>query len=139
MIDSFVFSHPSIIGMPNDRVNRRLYGAVRDNYPMDYDGKKITSLRESKGWSMGELARRAQISQPSLWALEHQVTKKPKFATLTSLAGALGVPVKALLPAKVSKKNVPTTDDLDAIFESLDDGNKQVLVAAAEAMLKNQK
>jgi transcriptional regulator with XRE-family HTH domain len=106
---------------------------------MQYDGKKIASLRESKGWSMGELARQARISQPSLWALEHQVTKKPKADTLLALSNALGVPLKALLRAKVSKRDIPTADELEAIFDALDDGNKQVIVAAAEAILKNQK
>lgn len=139
MSNSFVFRHGGIIGTPNGSVNRRIYQPIRDNCRMEYDGKKITSLRESKGMSMGELARRARISQPSLWALEHQVTKKPKYDTLPAIAAALGVPVRDLLKAKISKKNVPTLDDLDTIFDSLDDANKQVLFAAAEAMLKNQK
>lgn len=105
---------------------------------MLYDGKKIRSLRESKGWSMGELARRAGLAQPSLWALEHQVTKSPKFSTIAAVAAALGVPARELLAAKARKKDVPTSDDLEAIFEALDDRNKRVLLAAAQAMLKDQ-
>lgn len=139
MSDSLVFSHAPMIGTPNGLVNRRVYPSIRENCHMQYDGKKITSLREAKTWSMGELARRARISQPSLWALEHQVTKKPKAETLFALASALGVPVKALLSTRPSKLGVPTSDQLEAIFESLDDGNKQVLVAAAEAILRNQR
>ena len=106
---------------------------------MQYDGKKISLLRDGKGWTMGELARRARISQPSLWALEHQVTKKPKYDTLAAIASALGVPVKALLASKVAKRDVPSSDEMEAVFEALDDGNKQVLLAAAQAILKNQK
>ncbi len=88
---------------------------------------------------MAELARRTKIAQPSLWALEHQVTKNPRHETMIALANALGVPWKALLPDKVSKKNIPTEEHLSAVFDALDDGNKQVLIAAAEAILKNQR
>jgi transcriptional regulator with XRE-family HTH domain len=106
---------------------------------MQYDGKKIRSLREAQGWSMGELARRVGIKQPSLWAMEHQVTKKPKHETMVAIAAALGVTLKAIYPDRLRKKDLPTEEHLTELFDALDDGNKQALVAAAEVMLKNQR
>jgi len=105
---------------------------------MIYDGGKITLLREAKGLSMAELARRSGIKPPSLWALEHQVTKKPKVDTMMRVAAALGVPMREIL--KASKK--PTVDmlaDLDELFDQLDGRNKQALLAAAKALLDSQK
>lgn len=105
---------------------------------MTYDGGKISLLRRQKGWSMGELARKAGLKQPSLWALEHQVTKKPKADTLMRIASALGVPLREIL--KPSKKgSTDLLDDLSQFFDQLDDRNKQALVAAARALLDSQK
>lgn len=117
---------PAIIGMPNGVVNRRAYQAKRDNCRMIYDAAQITSLRVEKGWSMAEL-----------WSLEHGLTRKPKAETLIAIANALGVPLKAILAKKAGKHL--TEDKLAAIFGALDDGNRAVLIAAAEALLKNQK
>lgn len=105
---------------------------------MIYDGGKITLLRKAKGWSMAELARRAALKQPSLWALEHQVTKKPKADTLMRVAAALGVPMREILrPSK--KGSVDLLDDLREVFDQLDGRNKQALLAAARALKDSQK
>jgi transcriptional regulator with XRE-family HTH domain len=105
---------------------------------MGYCGKKITELRLEKGWSMAKLARLAKLSQPSVWDLENQVTKKPRHETLTNIALALGVPVKVILSKKTPKGELPTADDLEAVWEALDDRNKQVLMIAAKALLTHQ-
>src|SRR5262245_14127742 len=105
---------------------------------MSYDGQKIVALRKDKGWSQAELARQARISQPSLHAIEHQVTKHPKADTLIRIAQALGVPLREIL--KPSKK--PTADllaDLTELFEQLDGKNKVVVLAAIKALLDSQK
>jgi transcriptional regulator with XRE-family HTH domain len=105
---------------------------------MGYDGAKIVLLRKAKSWSMAELARQAGIKQPSLWALEHQITKKPKADTLMRVAAALGVPLREIL--KPSKKAPGDQQaDLDEVFDQLDGRNKQALLAAAKALLDSQK
>jgi hypothetical protein len=58
---------------------------------------------------------------------------------MIALANALGVPWKALMPTRAGKGTLPTEEQLTALFEALDDGNKQALVAAAQVMLKNQR
>lgn len=128
------------IGTPNGAVNRqaeRLKAHDSDD-AMIYDGSKITLLRKTKDWSMAELARRAGIKQPSLWALEHQVTKKPKADTLMRIASALGVPLRDLM--RQSKKAAGDIhDDLLEVFDELDGKNKQVLIATARALKDSQK
>ena len=105
---------------------------------MDYDGAKIVTLRGKKEWSQAELARRAGIKQPSLWALEHQMTKKPKADTLMRIAAALGVPLREIMrPSK--KATADLMDDLAVVFDRLDPNNKQALIAAARALLDSQK
>lgn len=105
---------------------------------MGYDGPKIVMLRRAQNISMAELARRAQISQPSLWALEHQVTKHPKADTLVRVAAALGVPLREIL--RPSRK--PAADllaDLTELFDQLDAKNKSAILAAVKALLDSQK
>ena len=119
-------------------VNRHTEGNEVHHAGMLYDGGKITLLRKSKGISMAELARRAGISQPSLWALEHRVTKQPKAETLLRIAAALGVPLREIM--KPSKKGTADLlDDLSQVFDQLDGKNKSALIAAARALLDSQK
>ena len=85
---------------------------------MIYDGKKITALRVQKEWSGAELAKRARLSAPVIWALEHQVTKKPKYDTLTKIAAALGVPVREIASTRLSNKDAAELEEqLLAIFQ----------------------
>ena len=105
---------------------------------MFYDGGKITALREAKGLSMAELARLSGIKPPSLWALEHQVTKKPKAETLMRVAAALGVPMREIL-RKTKRPEGDMLEDLGELFDQLDNRNKQALLAAAKALLDSQK
>lgn len=105
---------------------------------MGYDGGKIVLLRRRKTWSQAELARQAGIKQPSLWALEHQVTKKPKADTLLRVAAALGVPLRELMTVP-KKGKIDLTEDLIELFDQLDGKNKQAVVAAARALLDSQK
>lgn len=56
---------------------------------------KIEALREAKGWSKSELARRAGISPSALsHALRH---KNPMTKLLAALAEALEAPIEELL------------------------------------------
>lgn len=58
-------------------------------------GRTVEALAARKGLTRRELAERAGIKPPSLWAL--LVGKsKPKFETVCRLADALGVPVSKL-------------------------------------------
>lgn len=139
MLNQVVISHRPILGTPKPTVNRHTLGrGVHHSGGMIYDGGKITSLREAKRWTMAELARQSGLSEPSIWALEHHVTKKPKYETLTAIAAALGVPVREI--TKPSKRGVADAlDDLKEIFDHLDAKHRDILVATARTLLNSQK
>jgi transcriptional regulator with XRE-family HTH domain len=52
---------------------------------------RIQELREARGWSQAELARRAAVRQATVSAIENAQTSGIDFAVLERLADALGV------------------------------------------------
>jgi transcriptional regulator with XRE-family HTH domain len=60
-------------------------------------GLVLKRLREAKGLSQLELAKRAKVAQAYLSELEAGQKKNPGIETLRKLAKALGVPVTELL------------------------------------------
>lgn len=125
------------IGTPNDVVNRHTERPPEHHIGMGYDGSKIAFLRTKKGLIQAELARRSGIKPPSLWALEHQVTKKPKADTLIAVANALGVNLRELTKGKKGSEDLVA--DISDVFEKLDNRNKQAVLIAARALLDSQK
>ncbi|MGI5242557.1 helix-turn-helix domain-containing protein [Dactylosporangium sp. CA-139066] len=61
-------------------------------------GERLRRLRESRGVSLSALARAAGIGKATLSGLEHG-TRNPTLETLYAVAGALGVPLTALVLA----------------------------------------
>lgn len=57
----------------------------------------IRELRQEKGWSQSELARRAGIKQGVLSYIESGRTPHPRIDTLMAIAKALEVPIDELL------------------------------------------
>ena len=71
--------------------------------------RKIRDFRYAKGWSVKELASRAEISRSALYQIERGSTTKPQTETLRGISRALGVPVEVLLATMpVPKEGVPT-------------------------------
>jgi transcriptional regulator with XRE-family HTH domain len=61
-------------------------------------GRRIRELREARGMSSPELARRARIDRSDLWRIEHgRGPRSIGFDRLERIANALGVPLAALL------------------------------------------
>ena len=59
--------------------------------------KLIKTLRERRGWSQSELARKAGIRQGVLSDIESGKTKHPRIDTIAAIAQALGVPMEKLM------------------------------------------
>lgn len=59
-------------------------------------GERLRRLRQERGLSLSALARSAGIGKATLSGLEHD-TRNPTLETLYAIAGALGVPLTALL------------------------------------------
>lgn len=134
----------AIIGIPNKLVKeyfRLPYCKVEHNPRMlVYDSRKIVALREAKGWRQAELARRAGLSQPSVWALEHGRTKNVKVTTLNSIAAALGVPPKELMATRPGGANGKAWDqEAEALYEALDDKGKAMLIVIAKTLLQQNR
>jgi transcriptional regulator with XRE-family HTH domain len=60
-------------------------------------GKRVAELRERRGLSAAELARRIEIKQPSIWAIENGTTKSLRGNTLTRLCEELRTTADYLL------------------------------------------
>lgn len=60
-------------------------------------GAMLKRIREAKGLTQLELAKRAKVAQSYVSALEAGEKKDPGLAVLKRLARALGVPVEELL------------------------------------------
>lgn len=112
-----------------------------DNWRMlVYDPKKIIALREAKGWNQAELARRSELSQPTVWSLEHGETKMVKFETLKAIAGALGVALEDILAVKPKgKRGEGWEEQIKAIYTALDDDGKATLIAIAQTLLNKKR
>jgi transcriptional regulator with XRE-family HTH domain len=59
-------------------------------------GRRVRDLRERRGMSLSELARRAAVGKATLSGLEAG-TRNPTLDTLHAVAAALGLPLTALL------------------------------------------
>jgi DNA-binding XRE family transcriptional regulator len=55
-------------------------------------GRRVKQLRESRGYSIRELAEKAEMKRPNLSRLEHG-RQNPSLETLEKIAGALDVPL----------------------------------------------
>lgn len=109
---------------------------MSDNSKMlSYSPKKIVALRLACGLNQSELARKAGLSSPTIWALELGRTQLPKFTTLRDIAAALGVPLSAIMADE-------QPDDIDEQIKATSNGlspaNKAALLAAAKALLNSQ-
>jgi transcriptional regulator with XRE-family HTH domain len=60
-------------------------------------GPMLKTLREEKGLTQDELAKKAQLTKPYISQLENGIRNNPSMSTLQRLAKALGVPVAELL------------------------------------------
>jgi transcriptional regulator with XRE-family HTH domain len=59
--------------------------------------KNIRKLRQEKGWSQDELARKANIPFTTLTKIETGVIKKPSVFTVEQIAEALGVSIDQII------------------------------------------
>ncbi len=60
-------------------------------------GHALKALRQERGWTTEELAKKARLTNPYISQLETGKRKNPSLAVLKRLAKALRVPVTELL------------------------------------------
>jgi transcriptional regulator with XRE-family HTH domain len=66
-------------------------------------GKRIRDLREERGLTQRELARRAGLTPSGVGFIEHGQTRNPSAETVVAIARALGVPVEELLGEEMER------------------------------------
>ena len=57
----------------------------------------MKTLREQRGWSMAQLAKKADVTDAYIAQLETGIRRNPSLQVLKRLARAFGVPVTELL------------------------------------------
>ena len=65
---------------------------------------RLEELRNAKGWSQAELARKSGVPQPTISRLEARKTNSVDLANLERLADALGVNAAVLIDHERSRK-----------------------------------
>jgi transcriptional regulator with XRE-family HTH domain len=134
-------SHTGILGAPNDNVNRRPLSRHCHSSAMSI-GDRIRGLREARGWSGAELARRVGIKGPSLWEIEAGETKSLRADTLMRLARVLatnpyflwtgvGSPVAPIDP------NVDEAEVVD-LYRRLTAANQHAWVEIGKTLIRAQ-
>jgi transcriptional regulator with XRE-family HTH domain len=100
-------------------------------------GKRIRDLREERGLTQREVARRAGLTPSGVGFIEHGQTRKPSAETVVAIARALGVPVKELLEEPVAPLGEASETGPDrARSEALrqwEQGHKAIARAIADA------
>ena len=71
--------------------------------PMTALRLRVKELREARGWSQAELAKKASIRRPTLSAIESEQTSGIDFDVLERLAKALGVDPGYLIVSRSRK------------------------------------
>ena len=80
-------------------------------------GKRIRDLREERGLTQREVARRAGLTPSGVGFIEHGQTRNPSAETVVAIARALGVPVKDLLEEPVPLGEASETGPASPQFE----------------------
>jgi len=101
---------------------------------MIYDKAKIKHLRLGRGWSQHELARRAGVSQPTVFSVERG-SPSVRATTLQAIAKALDVPLRSIMPNRLTTKDEQMlVEDVVAIFDSLPNDLRAAWIAAGKAL-----
>lgn len=108
----------------------------------DTPGERIRALRETKGWTQVQLAKRASVAQPSLSQIETGDTRSLRGQTLMGLAKALEVNPHWILTGRDTPvEPQPLTveeSELVGIFRTLGEIDQDRLVSFARTMAQSK-
>lgn len=74
-------------------------------------GSKINALRKEKGYTLEELADKAESSKSYIWELENKNPPRPSVEKLAKIAKALDVTLEYFVD-----EEMPEEDAMDAMF-----------------------
>ena len=93
-------------------------------------GRRIRSLKNTKGWTQQDLGEHADVNYKHIGAIERG-QQNPSIAVLAKIAAALGVELRELFrfePEALDRKQVET--QINAILQSLSDGDLDRMLSA---------
>jgi len=93
-------------------------------------GKRVRSLRASRGWSIAELARNAVLTESAVYKIENKPNAQPQPDTIAALARALTVSADELLglPVHESLTEVALGDLVEVPFAAGTDQEGDVML-----------
>ena len=97
---------------------------------MNIIGKNIRQLRQKKGWSQGEVAKRLQISIPAFSKIETGITDI-NISRLEQIAALFGVSTMDIISREGENPNLLNSDEVVSL--------KNKLAAREEEIIKLQK
>jgi transcriptional regulator with XRE-family HTH domain len=112
-------------------------------------GDVVKQLREARGWTQAELARRLGLDQSQVNRLESGKSRNPTQKTLEALARAFELPLPAFMtllgvggdtPPDAMRDMIIDAEfrELSAIWPGLPAGDRLALIAAAQAMARSR-
>jgi transcriptional regulator with XRE-family HTH domain len=112
-------------------------------------GDVVKQLREARGWTQAELARRLGLDQSQVNRLESGKSRNPTQKTLEALARAFELPLPAFMtligvggdtPPDAMRDMIIDAEfrELTAIWPGLPAGDRLALIAAAQAMARSR-
>lgn len=98
-------------------------------------GRRVRELRDSRGWSLRQLAERAEVSHAWIAGVEGGLREKIDIARLGKLAAALGVSVEDLVGHTGERERTPeekaalekSADEIAAQWLALGDGERELV------------
>jgi transcriptional regulator with XRE-family HTH domain len=89
-------------------------------------GNKIRELRKSKGYTLEELAQRADSSKSYIWELENKNPPRPSADKVAKIAAALGVTSDYLMDKSQKAPGASVLDDaFFRDYQNLDETTKK--------------
>jgi XRE family transcriptional regulator, master regulator for biofilm formation len=84
-------------------------------------GERVKKLRQDRKMSMTELADKAGVAKSYLSSIERNLQQNPSVLFLEKIAGALSVPVDALLHDSVDEQHIDS-EWIKIVEEAMDSG-----------------
>ncbi len=91
-------------------------------------GKKIFEIRKRRGYTLSELAERANVSKSYLSNIERNINQNPSIQVIKKIASVLDVDLRALLETEssIKEKELPDQELIDLVNELKESGIEKI-------------
>lgn len=100
--------------------------------------RRVTYIREQRGWTQQELAKRAETSYQTIWRIERGLHKEPGIYLAARIARALGVTVDYLVgmysesELEAAVEALASTKDLDGSTAPFAEHSRPIMAHAGK-------